>query len=111
MKNTARLSGLVAAVLGGAALIAAPIANADSTDDVFLQVLTQQGIRLSGLSDQTVVNAGHGVCQDWSQGATLPQTLADVKSALSLSDENSGFFIGAATQSYCPQYMSRATQS
>ncbi len=111
MKNTARLTGLVAAVLGGIAVIAAPIANADATDDIFLQALGQQGISFSNLSDQTVVSAGHGVCQDWSNGATLIQTLSDVKGALKLSDTNTGFFVGAATQSYCPQYMSKATQS
>ncbi|HTX95946.1 MAG TPA: DUF732 domain-containing protein [Mycobacterium sp.] len=111
MKNTARLAGVVAAVLGGLAVAAAPMANADSTDDVFLHVLGQQGITFSNLSDQTVVNAGHGVCQDWSNGATLPQTYSDVNGALGLSDTNTGFFIGAATQSYCPQYMSKATQS
>jgi len=111
MKNTARLTGPLAAVLGSLAVIAAPIANADATDDVFLQVLGQQGISFSNLSNQTVVNAGKGVCQDWANGANLAQTLSDVQGALKLSDTNSGFFIGAATQSYCPQYMSRATQS
>ncbi len=111
MKNMARLTGSVATLLGVIAVSAAPIASADATDDVFLQVLSQQGIRLAGLSDQTVVNAGHGVCQDWSNGANLAQTLGDVKGALQLSDSNSGFFIGAATQSYCPQYMSKATES
>ncbi|OJZ65826.1 hypothetical protein BRW65_27660 [Mycobacterium paraffinicum] len=87
------------------------MANADATDDVFLQALGQQGITFSNLSNQTVVSAGHGVCQDWTNGATLAQTLADVKSALALTDSNSGYFIGAATQSYCPQYVSKATQS
>ncbi|WP_197502635.1 DUF732 domain-containing protein, partial [Mycobacterium scrofulaceum] len=52
------------------------MANADATDDVFLQALGQQGISFPNLSNQTVVNAGHGVCQDWTNGATLAQTLA-----------------------------------
>lgn len=109
MSSMARISGCVAAALGGVALVMAPVAGADATDDVFLQVLGQEGITFSNLSDQTVVNAGHGVCQDWQSGATLIQTLADVKSALKLSDNNSGFFVGAATQSYCPQYSNKAT--
>ncbi|OBH86946.1 hypothetical protein A5681_14385 [Mycobacterium scrofulaceum] len=111
MKNTARLTCSVAAGMASMAVIAAPMANADATDDVFLQALGQQGISFPNLSNQTVVNAGHGVCQDWTNGATLAQTLADVKSALGLTDNNSGYFIGAATQSYCPQYVSKATQS
>ncbi|KKC02933.1 DUF732 domain-containing protein [Mycobacterium nebraskense] len=110
MKNSVRLTGPVAALLVGMAVIAAPFATADATDDVFLQALGQQGITFTNLSNQTVVNAGHGVCQDWASGATLAQTLSDVKGALGLTDNNSGYFIGAATQSYCPQYVSKATQ-
>lgn len=109
MSTMARISGSVVAVLGGVAVVMAPVAGADAVDDVFLQVLGQQGLTFSNLSNQTVVNAGHGVCQDWQGGASLIQTLADVKSALNLSDSNSGFFVGAATQSYCPQYTSKAT--
>jgi Protein of unknown function (DUF732) len=111
MKSPARLTGPIAAVVASMAVVAAPIANADATDDVFLQALGQQGISFNNLSNQTVVSAGHGVCQDWANGASLPQTLSDVKGALGLSDTNSGYFIGAATQSYCPQYVSKATQS
>ncbi|BBZ74603.1 DUF732 domain-containing protein [Mycobacterium paraseoulense] len=111
MKNPAPLTGPLAAVLASIAVVAAPMANADATDDVFLQALGQQGIAFTNLSNQTVVNAGHGVCQDWANGATLAQTLSDVKGALGLTDTNSGYFIGAATQSYCPQYVSKATQS
>jgi hypothetical protein len=43
MKNVTRLTGTVAAILGGV-VIAAPIANADQTDDIFLQALMQGGI-------------------------------------------------------------------
>ncbi|OBH12068.1 DUF732 domain-containing protein [Mycobacterium sp. E1747] len=111
MTNFARLTSLVVAGLASLAVIAAPMANADATDDIFLQALGQQGITFSSLSNQTIVNAGHGVCQDWTNGATLAQTLSDVKGALALTDTNSGYFIGAATQSYCPQYVSNATQS
>ncbi|MGD1237489.1 DUF732 domain-containing protein [Mycobacterium seoulense] len=111
MKKPAQLIGPLAAVLGSMSVVVAPIATADATDDVFLQALGQQGITLTNLSNQTIVNAGHGVCQDWANGATLAQTLSDVQGALGLSDHNSGYFIGAATQSYCPQYVSKATQS
>ncbi|WP_419884410.1 DUF732 domain-containing protein [Mycobacterium scrofulaceum] len=80
-------------------------------EDVVRRVRVRHGRGDDGHAGQTVVNAGHGVCQDWTNGATLAQTLADVKSALGLTDNNSGYFIGAATQSYCPQYVSKATQS
>jgi uncharacterized protein DUF732 len=110
MKSTARLTGTIAAILGSTVLIAAPIANADSADDAFLHALSAQGITWPNGEDKTVVNVGHGVCTDWANGMTLQQTFADVKT-LQLSDTNSGYLIGAATQAYCPQYMSKAQQS
>src|ERR1700739_1271870 len=110
MMSTARLTGTVAGILGGFVLIATPIANADSTDDAFLHALSAQGITWSNGEDKTVVNVGHGVCADWANGFTFQQTFADVKT-LQLSDTNSGYLIGAATQAYCPQYISKAQQS
>ena len=109
MKNTARFLGSVATVLLGIAVLNTPIADADSTDDAFLMALSQQGISFPNLPNQGVANLGHAVCKDWSDGFTLVQTLSDVKGATGLSDSGTGFFVGAATQSYCPQYMSRAT--
>ena len=106
MKNVIRLTGTVAAILGGI-VIAAPIANADQTDDIYLHALTQGGISWANGSDQTMITLGHAVCTDWSEGATQEQTVADVKKALELSDSGTGYIVGAATQSYCPQYMSR----
>ena len=110
MKSTVRLIGTVAAILGGIVLIATPIANADSADDAFLHALSAQGISWSNGDDKTVVGVGHGVCTDWANGMTFQQTFADVKT-LQLSDASSGYLIGAATQAYCPQYLSKAQQS
>ena len=47
MKSTVRLTGMVAAILGGIVVIATPIANADSADDAFLHALSAQGITWS----------------------------------------------------------------
>jgi hypothetical protein len=82
MKNTARLTGPLAAVLGGISVSIAPIANAEAGDDVYLQTLTQSGITWPSGGDQTMIQIGHAVCADWSKGFTLDQTLADAKSAL-----------------------------
>ncbi|HME03042.1 MAG TPA: DUF732 domain-containing protein, partial [Solirubrobacteraceae bacterium] len=82
MKNTARLTGPLAAVLGGIAVITAPIANADSADDVFLQTLKDKGITWPSGSDQTMIQIGHATCGDFSKGFPFEQTLADAKSAL-----------------------------
>lgn len=97
MKNTARLIGPPAALMSGLTVVAAPSANADATDDAFLQTLTQKGISWPNGSDQAMVNVGHAVCTDWSNGFTFDQTLADAKKGLSLSDASSAQIIGAAT--------------
>lgn len=108
MKNTARLTGPLAAVLGAIAVIAAPIAYADSTDDAYLQTLKDKGITWPSGSDQTIVQIGHAVCADWSKGFTFDQTLADAKSALTqLADTSIAKIMGAATGVYCPQYSSK----
>lgn len=108
MKKTARLTGPLAAVLGGIAVITAPIANADSMDDAYLQALRDKGITWPSGSDQTMLQIGHAVCGDWSKGFTFDQTLADAKSALpQLADASIAKIMGLATGTYCPQYSSK----
>ncbi|MGO9157699.1 hypothetical protein [Mycobacterium sp.] len=58
MKNTGRFTGPLAAVLGAIAVITTPIANADSTDDGYLQALKDKGITWPSGSDQTMVQSG-----------------------------------------------------
>lgn len=108
MKRTARLTGPLAAVLGGIAVITAPTANADSTDDAYLQALRDKGITWPIGSDQTMLQIGHAVCGDWSKGFTFDQTLADAKSALpQLADASIAKIMGLATGTYCPQFSSK----
>jgi Protein of unknown function (DUF732) len=108
MKNTARLTGPLAAVLGGIAVITAAIANADSTDDVYLQQLKDKGITWPSGSDQTMIQLGHATCGDWSKGFTFDQTFADAKSAMpQLTDASVARIMGAATGAYCPQYQNK----
>ncbi len=108
MKNTGRFTGPLAAVLGGIAVIAAPIASADSADDAYLQALKDKGITWPSGSDQTMIQMGHATCADWSKGFTFDQTLADAKSALpQLADTSVAKILGIATGAYCPQYSSK----
>lgn len=108
MKKPARLTGSLAAVLGGIAVIAAPLANADSADDAYLQTLKDKGITWPSGGDQTMVQIGHAVCTDWSKGMTFEQTLADAKSGMpQLADTSLAKIMGASTGVYCPQYSSK----
>ena len=108
MKNTARLTGPLAAALAGIALVGAPIANADVADDVFLQALRDNGITWRIGSDQTMIQIGRAVCANWSNGFTFEQALAEARSALpQLADSAIGRIMGAATGAYCPQYQNK----
>jgi hypothetical protein len=107
MKTTARLLTPAAVILAGFGIAAAPIANADSKDDVFLQTLDDHGISFPNLSDNGVVTMGKGVCKDWSDGATFGQIISDVQGTTQLSAHGTGVFIGAATGVYCSQYLSK----
>ncbi|SPM28507.1 DUF732 domain-containing protein [Mycobacterium terramassiliense] len=108
MKKLARLTGSLAAALGGVAVIAAPLANADSADDAYLQTLKDKGITWPSGADQTMVQIGHAVCTDWSKGMTFEQTLADAKSGMpQLADASLAKIMGASTGVYCPQYSSK----
>jgi Protein of unknown function (DUF732) len=108
MKKTSRLTGPLAAVLGGVAVMVTPIASADPTDDSYLQSLQDKGITWPTGSEQTMIQIGHAVCGDWSKGFTFDQTLADAKSGLpQLADTSIAKIIGVATGEYCFQYSSK----
>jgi hypothetical protein len=108
MRNAARLTGPLAAVLGGIAVITAPITNADSADDAFLQSLKDHGITWPNGSDSTMIQIGHATCGDWSKGFAFDQTLADAKSAMpQLAEASIAKIMRAATGVYCPQYQNK----
>jgi hypothetical protein len=107
MKLSAKLATGAAGILCGAAVIAAPTAQADA-DSAFTSVLTQQGITWPSEMTSNVIAMGHGVCVDWAQGANFQAVYNDVKGTLTnLSDSSVGVFIGAATAAYCPQYSNK----
>ncbi len=108
MKKTARFTGVLAAALGGATVIMAPLASADAADEGYLQALKDKGITWPSDKDPTMVNIGHAVCTDWQHGMTFDQTFADAKQGLpQLQDASLATIMGAATGAYCPQYSSK----
>jgi hypothetical protein len=107
MKNMARLPGMVAVVVAGVVGVAAPVAHADPADDQYLHTLQQHGLGWPSGSEQTMIDVGHAVCQDWTNGNTMAQTAKDVQKATGLSSSGSGTIIGAATVSYCPEFRSK----
>ncbi|KWX66464.1 DUF732 domain-containing protein [Mycobacterium sp. NAZ190054] len=91
------------AALAAVALIGAPAALAAPEDD-FLNVISGGGITWPPDKTPQVIETGYAVCQDWDSGASFEQEVADLTSVTNWSDYQAGYFIGAATGAFCPQY-------
>ena len=107
MKHLLKLAGSVAVGLSAAAVICAPLAGADATDDAFLGALSEQGVTWPGATPDNQVAAGKGVCQDWAAGATFEQEVTSLTP--NLTAEDAAFLIGAATAAYCPEFESKVS--
>ncbi|GAB3218319.1 DUF732 domain-containing protein [Mycolicibacterium hippocampi] len=95
-----------AAAFGAVALGGAPVAGADPEGD-FLTVISDGGITWPSDKTAQVIETGYAVCQDWAAGVTFEQEVADLTSATAWSDYQAGYFIGAATGAFCPEYEDR----
>ncbi len=91
-------------VVAGAALatgLAAP-AYAEETDDIFVSVLDGEGISYPSAEEAVLV--ANGVCAYMSEGNSLEDAVGEVMKETGLELEQSGFFVGAAAASYCPEH-------
>lgn len=91
-------------VVAGAALatgLAAP-AYAEEADDIFVSVLDGEGIPYP--SAQEAILVANGVCVYISEGNSLEDAVGEVMKETGLELEQSGFFVGAAAASYCPEH-------
>lgn len=91
------------AAFAAVALIGAPAALAAPEDD-FLTVISNGGITWPEGKTPEVVATGRAVCEDWDNGASFEQEVADLTSVTDWSDYQAGYFIGAATGAFCPDY-------
>ncbi len=92
-----------AAAFAVASLVSAPAAFATPEDD-FLQVIAGGGIDWPPDKTPQVIETGQAVCQDWDNGASFEQEVADLTGVTSWTDYQAGYFIGAATGAFCPEY-------
>lgn len=90
---------LMSAVAGLATALAAP-AVADPNDDVFINVIRNEGIPFS--SAQNAINLASAVCDYVGAGQAPEQVAVEISEPAGWTVEQSGFFVGAATQTYCP---------
>lgn len=97
MRGTFFIATLAAA--GLATALAAP-AFADETDDIFIAALEQEGIPFSTAGN--AIELAGAVCEYAAAGQDKTQIALEIMEPAGWSPEQSGFFVGAATQSYCP---------
>ncbi|BBY19500.1 DUF732 domain-containing protein [Mycolicibacterium litorale] len=100
--NVTRISAAVAA-LSALALATAPVAAAGPEED-FLTIIRNEGIVWEAVDTPAVLDTGHAVCTDWSNGATFADEVGDLLSVTDWTDYQAGVFIGAATGAFCPQF-------
>lgn len=101
MRGKIILSALVAAA-GLATLTATPAFadDTDDTDDIFISALEDQGIPVP-TSDDAIALA-EAVCEYVAAGQPAEQVAVEISGPANWSVEQSGLFVAAATQSYCP---------
>lgn len=78
-------------------------AHADTTDDVFLEALYENGIG-ENFSASSKIAAAHSVCAGFAKGYDAMTIANDMANSNGMTIHDMGFFIGASTASYCPQY-------
>jgi hypothetical protein len=92
----------VASSLGIAAFVGAGMAGATTTDDMFVSVLTDEGIQPP--STREAVSLAYDVCGMFDQGDSLYDAVGSVSDTTDLVQEDSAFFVGAAVATYCPEH-------
>jgi hypothetical protein len=94
-------STFIAVLLSAAAPLSAAPASADQTDDAFIAALASQGIPIDS---NTAIQMGRNMCALLDQGTTRPLLAMKIMNDTNLSARQAGFFLGASTSAYCPQY-------
>ena len=104
VRRFATFAGTAAAArrLGLAALASAGVAGAGTVDDVFITVISEQGIEAP--SAEMAIGVAHDVCLVIDDGGDLLDAVSAVYDYTELGFEDSAFFVGASIASYCPEH-------
>jgi hypothetical protein len=84
----------------GLALGTAAPALADENDDIFISVIDDEAIPYS--SAENAIGLAKAVCEYAAAGQAPEQIAVEISGPANWTIEQSGFFVGAATQVYCP---------
>lgn len=76
---------------------------APTADEVFLTVLRNETDAWDAVDDALVVDLAHKMCDAWESGASM-HDIGGVMMELGYDAYEAGFFMGAGTETYCPEY-------
>lgn len=76
---------------------------ANDIDAVFLQVLREGTNSWDNLPDADVISLAHSMCGAWDNGSTFEE-IAQIFLDSGYNQTDAGYFIGAGTEAYCPEY-------
>ena len=97
--------GIATTVFALLVMATAPLAIA-SPDTEFLDALASNGLTVPPQARLGVINAGHSVCQDFANGDSFKEAVADIaKKGLGGSQSLAATFVTAATNSLCPEFV------
>ena len=90
-----------------AAAVVMPVARADSSDDRYIQLLTDEGQGIVQKAPRDgLIKLGHLICDDMSHGKNPVEDANGLYGAADVSEHNRTL-VGAAVGAYCPQYKDR----
>lgn len=75
-------------------------------DDIFIKLVQDQTESFDYVPDATILELAQNICEFWESGGTVEQAFQIVRKS-GIDSYDGGFFIGAATEAYCPEYSDR----
>ena len=107
--GTGKWATSIAATLSAAAMLTVAPASADETDDAFIAALQNQGISIP--DTDAAIQMARTMCALLDQGTARPLLVKRLLRNMNLSARQAGFFLGASTSAYCPQYRTTTDDS
>ena len=99
------LTAFAAVAVPLAAMSATEAAATERTDNAFVDRVSDMGIGFT--SRQTVINAGHSICQALGDGETPASAIQHFGHRTHLTATQATGFVAAAVQTYCGQFAAR----
>lgn len=75
----------------------------DNIDDMFVELVKDETDAFDYSSDSEILELADNICKFWESGGTVDRAF-DIVVESGVDAYDGGFFVGAATGAYCPEY-------